>query len=181
MHDRTVNLLGAAGLAVVDVMKAAVDEAGGGNPSVSAALVTLDREPGISTTALARAVKLTQPAASRLVDGLVSRGLIEREPGSGRTVALRLTAEGQAAVRQLLDARRAALDTLVAALDSTERAALEQSLAKLLDRAYETVGSTLVLCRLCDDTACTARGAVCPVGHARRQREQPRERGEDHP
>lgn len=75
---------------VVDLVKTAVDEAGGGNPSASAALVTLAREPSISTTALAGAVKLTQPAASRLVDGLVSRGLIEREQGAGRAVALRL-------------------------------------------------------------------------------------------
>jgi MarR family transcriptional regulator, negative regulator of the multidrug operon emrRAB len=178
MHDRTSNLLGAAGLVVVDLMKAAVAEAGGGNPSASAALVTLSREPGISTTALARAVKLTQPAVSRLVDGLVSRGLIERHHGSGRAVALRLTAGGQAAVRQLLDARRDVLDTLVAPLDEAERVALERSLEKVLDRAYDGVGSTWVLCRLCDDVACTARGAVCPVGHARRQRGAQREQGE---
>lgn len=158
-------------------MRSAVDEAGGGNPSVSAALVTLAREPDISTTDLARAIKLTQPAASRLVDGLAARGLIEREPGSGRAVALRLTGEGQAAVRRLLDARRDAIGTLVARLDEPERAALERGLEKVLGQAFDGVGSTWVLCRLCDDGACTGGGAVCPVGHARREQER-RERGE---
>ncbi|MGH9135458.1 MAG: MarR family winged helix-turn-helix transcriptional regulator [Acidimicrobiales bacterium] len=170
MHDRLANLLGAAGLAVVDLARTAIDEAGGKNPSWSAALITLAREPGIGATDLARHITLTQPGASRLVDGLVSAGLIERVARSGRSVALRLTAEGQSEVRRLLDARRDALDSLVASLTAVERSALERILETILDRAYDHARSGSVLCRLCDHTACVGRGETCPVTHAAQER-----------
>lgn len=107
---------------------------------------------------------------SRLVEGLEAQGLVERVPGEGRSVPLRLTAEGQAAVRRLLDARRDALDPLLAPLDEGERATLERLLEKVVDGAFESVRSGPVLCRLCDHTACVGGGATCPVTDARRER-----------
>jgi MarR family transcriptional repressor of emrRAB len=170
MNDRMANLLGAAGLAVVDLATAAVDEAGGRNPSRSAALITLAREPGLSATDLARHVRLTQPAASRLVDGLVSSGLVQRKAGTGRAVALRLTAKGRAMVRRLLKARREAIDSVIAPLVDADRVALERILEKVLDAAFDRVRSGFVLCRLCDHEACIDGGALCPVSNASRER-----------
>lgn len=172
MHDRLANLLGATGLAAVDLASAAIGEAGGRNPSWSAALITLAREREVetSTTDLARHIKLTQPAASRLVEGLVSQGLIERGAGSGRSVPLRLTTEGEATVDRLLDARRQALASLVAGLDEDEIAALERTLEKVLDSAFDHIRSGFVLCRQCDHTACVGGGANCPVTQANQQR-----------
>jgi DNA-binding MarR family transcriptional regulator len=170
MHDRLPNLLGATALGVVDLTGAAIDAAGGRNPSWSAALIIVARHPGIGATELARRIKLTQPAVSRLVDGLEARGLVERDAPSGRSVALRLTAEGEAAARRLLDARHEVLDSLLTPLDEAERATLEQSLEKILDRAYDWIRSEFVMCRLCDEGACIGGGAVCPVGQAGRER-----------
>lgn len=171
MHDsRLRNLLGAAGLAVADLTREAVDEAGGRHPSWSAALITLAREPGTATTDLARHIRVTQPAASRLIDGLEASGLIERETAHGRSVPLRLTPDGEAAVRRLLDARHETLDDVLAPLDADERATLERLLEKVLDGAYDRVRSTHVMCRLCDHVACTRDDATCPVSHARRER-----------
>lgn len=170
MHDRLPNLLGAAALAVVDLSSEALDEAGGGHPSASAALLRIARQPGIGTTELAQRIKLTQPAASRLVDGLAARGLVERESRSGRSVALRLTAAGRSVARRLLTARHEAIDALLARLDAGERAALERSLEKILDRAIDEVGSEFVVCRLCDVATCFGGGATCSVHHASQQR-----------
>jgi MarR family transcriptional repressor of emrRAB len=180
MHDRLVNLLGATGLAVADLASEAVGGAGARNPSWSAALITLarERESETTTTDLARHIKLTQPAASRLVEGLVAQGLIERGVGSGRSVPLRLTSEGEATVDRLLAARRQALASLVARLDDDESAALEHTLEKLLDSAFEQVRSGFVLCRQCDHNACVGGGASCPVTQAGQERQGRQERGE---
>jgi predicted transcriptional regulator len=57
---------------------------------------------------------------------------------------------------------------LVAPLDDTARASLDELLGTLLVALYQRVGSSELLCRLCDRTSCI-RGAACPVGEAARR------------
>ena len=170
MHsdDRTANLLGATALAVGDVVLGAAAASVGLSPSGSAALVVLSASPDLQVTELARRIGLSQPAATRLVDALEARRLVERRPGRGRGLEIRLTRTGRSATRSLLDARDAPLHELVALLADEDRRALGDLLATLLAKLYERVGDAELMCRLCNRAACTT-DAVCPVGEAERR------------
>ncbi|WP_028937171.1 MarR family transcriptional regulator [Pseudonocardia spinosispora] len=169
MHDatRTTNLLGAAALGVTELMMARVRATSGVSASGAAALVVLADAPGLSVTELGRRIGLSQSAAARMVDSLRDAQLVDRQPGGGREVALHLRADGRRVVDRILTARAGALTELVEELADDERAALDVALEALLTRLYRKVGSTDLLCRLCDRETCIS-GAECPVGAAGR-------------
>lgn len=169
MHDvaRSTNLLGAAALAVTDLMWAGITTAAGVSASGAAALVVLSHSPGITVTELGRRVGLSQPAATRMLDALRAAGLVERAPGGGKTVSVSLTDSGRQTVARLLRARAEPLRQLVEALDPVQRAALDDLLDVLLTQLYQRVRSEQLLCRLCDRASCV-RDAHCPVGTASR-------------
>ncbi|GHF65803.1 DNA-binding MarR family transcriptional regulator [Amycolatopsis bartoniae] len=169
MHERTANLLGAAALAVADLVLAEAQRRAGVSASGAAALVVLSAAPGLSVTELGRRVGLSQPAAARMVDSLQAADLLERRPGRGREVAVHLTARGATTARELLAARGAGLTDVLGALEPVEQEALAGLLGKVLARAYDRVGNADLLCRLCDRGSCTT-GDVCPVGQAERDR-----------
>lgn len=167
MHERLANLLGAASLAVTDLVLAAATGPGRVSASGAAALVVLSEAPDLGVTELGRRIGLTQSAAARMVDGLQAAGLAERRRREGRAVLVRLTPAGAGAVREMLAARGAPLADVLTVLDEDERETFTALLAKLLARLYEEIGDADVMCRLCDRRCCTA-GAVCPVGQAER-------------
>lgn len=170
MHEeRLANLLGAAGLAVTDVSLAALRGVLPVSPSAAAALVVVADSAGLSVTEVGRRVGLTQSAAARMVQGLEADGLVRREPRAGREVGVALTEAGRGAVSRLLDARARALTALLDRLTVAEREQLAGVLATVLAGLYGEIGSSELLCRLCDRAACT-RSAVCPVGQAERDR-----------
>jgi MarR family transcriptional regulator, negative regulator of the multidrug operon emrRAB len=169
MHDerRTANLLGATSLALTDLLLGGATAAAGVSNSGAASLVVLSCSSGLSVTELGRRVGLSQPAAARMVDGLEHEGLVERRRGPGRAVSVRLTRRGRQAARRLLGARATPLADMVGVLDESDQQALADLLEKLLTRIYLEVGSSELVCRLCDRAACTA-SATCPVGAAER-------------
>ncbi|MEU4344358.1 MarR family transcriptional regulator [Nocardia sp. NPDC023852] len=170
MHDpRTGNLLGAAALAVTDLMLEGVTELSGVGPSAASALVVLTVSPGLNGTELGRRVGLSQPASARMVDALVSRQLAERRPGQGREIAIRLTRRGRRTAADILAARSGRLAQALAVLDPAERAILSGLLDKVLTGLYAEIGNADLLCRLCDRASCTT-DAICPVGQAERER-----------
>ncbi|MDI9973785.1 MarR family winged helix-turn-helix transcriptional regulator [Rhodococcus sp. IEGM 1307] len=172
MHgSRTANLLGAAALAVSDLVLTRVTRVSQVSPSGAAALVVLSATPDLSVTELGRRVGLTQSAAARMVESLEGKNLAQRKRGAGRERAVALTSEGQRAARAALGARGDGLASLLAALDDEEREALAGVLDKLLARIYQDVRDSELLCRLCDRRACTT-DAVCPVGNAERATEK---------
>jgi MarR family transcriptional regulator, negative regulator of the multidrug operon emrRAB len=177
MHDRLANLLGATALNVADLVAEEQRKASDLGDSASAALLTLHEFPGSAVTTLGRYIGLSQPAAARMVDGLVQRGLVERRAGLGRAVAVHLTAQGRRTVDRLREDRGGVLGPLVAGLDPEERIALEALLEKLLHAVYAKTGRAEhvpddalgeLLCRLCDRAACIREGASCPVTQAGR-------------
>jgi len=172
MHEtRTANLLGAAALAVSDLVLTSVTRVSQVSPSGAAALVVLSATPDLSVTELGRRVGLTQSAAARMVESLEAKNLAQRKRGAGRERAVVLTSEGQRAARAALGARGDGLASLLEALDDEERQALAGVLDKLLARIYQDVRDSELLCRLCDRQACTT-DAVCPVGNAERATEK---------
>lgn len=105
-------------------------------------LYTLSKcDTSLRQSELNRHVLLSQPAISRMIDRLATRGLIERttDPVDGRGVWLALTAEG-AAVQRRVGARHAAdvADIVTTRLTRTEM----EDLKRLTDKLAGTSPST---------------------------------------
>jgi DNA-binding MarR family transcriptional regulator len=85
----------------------------------------------------AEAVHVSLPAASRLVDDLVNRGLIERHEDveDRRMKRIRLTDQGRLVIARLNAARLTGLEQFVTTLSRRERQQLAALLSTLLGRA----------------------------------------------
>jgi DNA-binding MarR family transcriptional regulator len=101
-------------------------------------LYTLAKCPEpIRISELHRHVLLSQPALSRMVDRLVRRGMIERQPdpADGRGVRLSLTAAGRAVQREVgRQHARSVARGMTAGLSRSELAQLEAICGKLASR-----------------------------------------------
>jgi len=172
MHerDRVANLLGASALALTDLALGGATRAAGVGGSGAAALVSLVASGGLSVSELGRRIGLSQPAASRLVDGLERDGLVERRPSpfGGRWMVVHATEDGHGVAGRVLAARGDPLAEVVDGFDDAELRVLGELLEKLLVRVYERDGRAQYICRMCDRDACTAQSAECPVGAAER-------------
>lgn len=174
MHDRqrTANLLGAASLALTDRALSQAIRARPLSASSAAALVSLLPGPGLSVSELGRRVKLTQPAAARMVDALEADGLVERVPSTvnRRWVTVRATEQGTRLARELLHGRNAALLEAVTHLPESDQFVLANLLEKILEQIYRADGQGQRICRFCDRDSCI-RSAPCPIGEAERAEE----------
>ncbi len=76
---------------------------------------------------------VSQPAMSKMVEGLVRRGLIARapHPGDRRRIELRLTKSGEALYRSVRRSAERKLEQIVAALDAGERRQLTNGLKQI--------------------------------------------------
>lgn len=160
MLDRTANLLGALGLAVADRIEAVAREVLSRAGETPAALVVIGYDAGPSNEQLRRILGLSHPGSVRLVDRLVSDGLVERrEARDRRAIALHLTENGHILRARLMKERLAALTPLVAPLTRPE----QETLVALLERMLVSIGNTdlerCTICRMCDDRVCTD----CPI------------------
>lgn len=100
------------------------------------ALVFLNRNRDASLSALAEFLGLSLPTASRLVEGLVQKSLVDRRTphGNRRLIALTVNARGR---RTVAAARRATVRRLaevVASLRDDERAAIQSALRRLCEQ-----------------------------------------------
>lgn len=174
---RAANVLGALSLAIADHMRQAVDDAAGARSSAPATLAALDGFlDGGSIDQLRDVVGLTSSGAVRLVDRLEHDGYVERGRGvDGRSVALRLTAEGRTVAAAVRRARTAVLDGVLAGLADDEQVALAPLLERLLRevtierlhaRARGRVSPDGWMCRLCDLAACGRGEGTCPAENA---------------
>ena len=166
MGDDLSQLLGVVALAATDRVRGAVDATLGRGGAHAAALIHLKAYPGEPVGSLAPVLRISQPAAVKLADRLVSDGLAVRDPGpDGRTRALRLTPAGADAADRALADRAARLDELVAVLDTGERRQLLPLLEKLVAGLADDRPGALNTCRMCDRAACCGRPAGCPLQH----------------
>jgi DNA-binding MarR family transcriptional regulator len=95
-----------------------------------------DAPDALTLKAAAGAVLVSMPAASRTVDDLVRRGLVERQedPDDRRMKRIRIAADGRAVVRRLNAARVNGLEQFAATLTPAERLAVSGTIATLLER-----------------------------------------------
>ena len=99
----------------------------------------VDKNPGTSLLEVANHLGLTPPSTSRLVDGLIARGLVSREdrPSDRRRLQLTVTSRGQ---RILENARKGTL-THLANLLSSISASDRENVSKAM-KALQTIFTT---------------------------------------
>jgi MarR family transcriptional repressor of emrRAB len=158
-----LNAFGALSLAVADRMQEEMATVAGHGASGPAALVALDGEAGGgSIDTLRRILGITHSGTVRLVDRLTGAGLVERRVGAdARAVALHLTPQGRRLARRVLAAREAALEQVLAPLETAQRRQIEPLVAAMI----EALGDGRI-CRACD----TSRCENCPNYKARLER-----------
>jgi len=115
-----------------------------------------------SASAMAKVVGVSQPTMTRLMDGLVRQGFVERKGRAGRVSLLRLTPAGRRKARLLQDARLNAMKDLLRVLSRREQVAFEHTLDKMLAGATRSRAFAHTVCRLCNHAICT--GPLCPLG-----------------
>jgi DNA-binding MarR family transcriptional regulator len=100
-------------------------------------LHALDAEPSVSLKHVGSCVGLSLPAASRAIEALHQRGLVERQEDEHdrRIKRVEVTEDGRQVVRRLNEARLAYLEQFAQTLDDADRARLAGALAPLLERA----------------------------------------------
>jgi DNA-binding MarR family transcriptional regulator len=164
--DRLAQLLGALSLSAADRVRSSVDASLGRAGAHAAALVHLDAYPGDSVQALADVLRVSQPAAVKVVNRLAGDGLVERREGpDGRTRALHLTAAGGDAAARVLADRATQLEDVLHVLGDDEREHLEPLLEKLVAALAGDRSDGLTVCRLCDRASCYGARASCPLEH----------------
>lgn len=112
-------------------MRAMDDAASELSPSALRALLALDERGTCKLAVLADDLRLSQSAASRLVDRLVDNGLVERgtSPESRRELRLRATAKGRRITLRVLEQRQRAIDDVIIRMPPDEVSRLLVGLA----------------------------------------------------
>ncbi|MCX6094522.1 MAG: MarR family transcriptional regulator [Candidatus Bipolaricaulota bacterium] len=96
-------------------------------------LVFVRRQPGASLSEVAQQVGMTLPSMSKLVGGLVARGLVSRTPSKTdrRRLVLILTLKGNALVESARRGAQAGLARRLSGLSQEDREAVAQALSAL--------------------------------------------------
>jgi DNA-binding MarR family transcriptional regulator len=96
-------------------------------------LTYLNRAEGASLSAVAEHNGLRRPSMSKMIDGLVARGLVTRQtcPTDRRYVTLALTARGRSALESARQATQACLAQALASLPAAERAGVARAMQAL--------------------------------------------------
>ncbi|MDB9524376.1 MarR family transcriptional regulator [Oscillatoria sp. CS-180] len=167
-EERTLNLLGALALSIMDKLSSIVEVNAGYGGEAPAALVTLGADPGLSINSLRQILSLSHSGTVRLIDRLESKGLIERRPGTdGRTLALFLTEAGHQRRNAILAKRRQQLQFAINSLTQSELEQLTKLMEKMLTVMTTSELRNFAICRLCEEEVCPADR--CPVEQKYRQ------------
>lgn len=93
----------------------------------------INRNPGTQLSSVAKHLGLTPPSTSKLIDGLVERHLVERQPSTTdrRCITLHLTGSGKALLEASYQASKATLSIRLAGLAENDRADIIRALRLL--------------------------------------------------
>jgi MarR family transcriptional regulator, negative regulator of the multidrug operon emrRAB len=161
-NARGRNLLGAFVVAVNDRMQRQAEAEISMGGQAAAALVTIGHNFGETVEFLSGILQLSHSGCVRLVDKLHEQSLIERRPGQDRrSVALYLTEAGQRRKRDVLRARREALNSVFDTLDSGEQERFVGLMEVMLKAITSNKSDADIICRLCEERDCAQ--ARCPV------------------
>lgn len=98
-------------------------------------VATLGRTAGMSFKELSQKTLITKGTLSGVIDRMVERGLLTREPilGDGRKVMLRLTAEGEALFEKIFPAHIDYLSKSFSAFSGEDLDRIDQGLIRVRD------------------------------------------------
>jgi DNA-binding MarR family transcriptional regulator len=96
-------------------------------------LIFLNRSPGVQLSNLAEHLGLTPPSTSKLIDGLVAKQLVERQPSltDRRRVTLSLTAAGKILLDAAYQETQAHFTDLFAVLSDRDRSNIFEAMQVL--------------------------------------------------
>lgn len=100
-------------------------------------MALLGKTQPMTVNRLARLAALDKAQISRVISGLVERGLVRKELGPRRSSQLSLTDTGQSLYKRIIQAANDRDHAVLAALDPEERQALDRALTKLTEAAIE--------------------------------------------
>ena len=162
----TNNLLAALTTTLSEAIANSVEDVGLRSSNAAAALVTIMNHPDDSIDVLRRTLQLTHSGAVRLIDSLVSDGLLERRPNTqdARSVVLHVTKLGSVRANEILTARAKTTDDALMSLTDTQRKALEPLLQVMLGSLTQDYDSARRNCKFCNEGICRPQG--CPVEQA---------------
>jgi len=100
------------------------------------ALFLLEEAEQVTVKDIAERLSMSFPAMSRSIDGLVQRGFVARRECASdrRSREIALLPQGRDALRRLLAAREAALESFAEELSDAERTALHAALLPIAER-----------------------------------------------
>ncbi len=104
-------------------------------------LFIIHHHPGASLSLVAEHLGLGMPSASKLVDGLVRRDLLEREASATdrRKIELKLTPQGHARLKEMRKQATQRLGGLLENLDARERKTVNEAM-RILRAAFAAQG-----------------------------------------
>jgi DNA-binding MarR family transcriptional regulator len=108
-------------------------------PSAMSVLNVVTARGPIKLSDLAALERVAAPTITKIVDGLVTAGLLERrdDPGDRRACLVQLTATGKTEMKRLRFERNRRLEHLIGQLDDSDQAALSAAVPALV-RLSET-------------------------------------------
>ena len=163
--EHIANTLGAFATSEADRIHQALSDEARATGAGPAALTALATWEATSIEELSQLLALSHSGTVRLVDRLVSSGMVSRTRGPDRrTAALSLTARGKRTAARLNQRRRDVILESLARLKPAERDLLGSLVAKMLESRPRTGGQARHECRLCDHSVCV--GTECPIGNA---------------
>lgn len=104
-------------------------------------MLTIDKPEGVSLKVLASHLQMTIPAASLLVEAMVTNGFFERQanPNDRRAVLIRLSEKGATICQEVYQNLNSLFDEAAHVLSDEEICLFEKLVNKIHDNAYSKV------------------------------------------
>lgn len=140
---------------LTELFSRALPQLGDGNGEISASQLAclhyIAAHPGSTVTDVAGGLRISNPAATKLVGRLETRGLVVRLPRTGdrRQVRLALTPRGRETLGELTRKRDLALRRILERMDPEARRALEAGLRGFLEAALQEPADLARVCLQC--------------------------------
>lgn len=161
--QRTANLFGAMCLGIADTVDKAMADAEEIHSTTATALIVIRQFPDITVRRLERFLRVSRPATIRIINSLEQQDLASRQQSTfdHRQSLVRLTDEGTATAKRLVELRRNVLLKILENMSTEQREVLDSAVDNVLTQLTNTLDEAHELCRQCEVSRCPQN--QCPV------------------